>query len=80
MITKSEKPNIPKLTQYGFARDMSKIKKPVFNKGKNIIFVRLYIFILMTLIITIKATKFGTTMAKSTAKDVPSIPHVTERG
>lgn len=80
MITDNEKPNMPKVTQYDFTSDMSKIKKTVFIKGKVIIFVRLYISILMTLIITIKATKFGTTMAKSTAKDVPSIPHVTERG
>jgi len=80
MITDSEKPNMPKVTQYGFTSEMNKIKKTVFIKGKNIIFARLYISILMTLIITMKATKFGTSIAKSTAKDVPSMPHVTERG
>ena len=80
MITESEKPNMPKLTQYGFTKNMSKIKKTVFIKGKTIIFVILFISHLMILITIIKAATFGNNVAKSTAKDVPSIPHVTERG
>lgn len=79
-IMKKQNPNIPKPIQCCLMRDMRTIIKIVFIKGRTIILIKLYILNLIIFKITIKAATLGTNVPAKTASEVPSIPHLIEKG